>query len=90
MIFFSCPELEAGMVVDIRDPDYVWCTGKVIKTTNKYHEKKIKYAIIKYDKGNKKEEIPEGSQRIATKGFFTAREDLPKYERGKLVMRNVE
>ena len=27
---------------------------------------------------------------MAPKGFFTGREEIPKYERGKLVMKNVE
>lgn len=78
------------MQVDVRDLDYVWCTGKVVRTVNKYHDKKVKYVIIKYDKGNKKEEMPEASPRLAPKGFFTAREDLPRYERGKLTLRNSE
>jgi len=50
--------LETGAVVDVRDPDYVWCTGKVHRTVNKFHDKKVKYVIIKYDKGTKKEEMP--------------------------------
>lgn len=78
------------MPVDIRDPDYVWCSGKIQRTVNKYHERKIKYAIVKYDKLNKKEEIPEGSPRLAPRGFFTEREDIPRYDRGKLVLRNAE
>ena len=78
------------MQVDIRDTDFVWCSGKILRTVNKYHEKKVKYAVVKYDKSTKKEEIPEGSQRLAPKGFFTEREDIPRYERGKLVLRNPE
>jgi hypothetical protein len=41
--------------VDIRDPDFVWCSGKILRTVNKYHERKIKYAIVKYDKSTKRE-----------------------------------
>lgn len=78
------------MQVDIRDTDFVWCSGKILRTVNKYHEKKVKYAVVKYDKSTKKEEIPEGSPRLAPKGFFTEREDIPRYERGKLVLRNTE
>lgn len=78
------------MLVDIRDQDYVWCSGKILKTANRYQERKIKYAMVKYDKSTKKEEIPEGSPRLAPKGFFTEREDIPRYERGKLVLRNSE
>lgn len=76
--------------MDIRDLDYVWCKGKVIRTINKYHEKKIKYVMIKYDKGLAKEELPENSSRIAAKGFYTNRNDMPKYERGKLILTNIE
>jgi hypothetical protein len=83
-------DIETGTHVDIRDPDHVWCSGKILRTVNKYHERKIKYAVIKYDRSSKKEEIPEGSARLAPKGFFTEREDIPRYEKGKLVLRNVE
>ena len=30
------------MQVDIRDTDFVWCSGKILRTVNKYHEKKVK------------------------------------------------
>lgn len=68
----------------------MWCTGRVVRTINKFHDKKVKYVIIKYDKSTKKEELPENSPRIAPKGFYTDREDLPKYERGKLILKNSE
>ena len=45
-------------MVDVRDTDFVWCTGKVHRTINKYQEKKVKYVIIKYDRSTKKEEMP--------------------------------
>lgn len=83
-------EIETGLALDIRDPDFVWCSGKVLRTVNKYHDRKVKYAIVKYDRSTKKEEIPEGSPRLAPKGFFTEREDIPRYDRGKLVLRNAE
>lgn len=31
--------------------------------------------------------MPESSQRLAPRGFFTSREDIPKYDKGKLVLR---
>ena len=43
------------MQVDVRDLDHVWCTGKVHRTINKFHDRKVKYLIIKYDKSTKKE-----------------------------------
>lgn len=76
------------MLVDVRDLDFVWCTGRVHRTVNKFHDRKVKYVIIKYDKSTKKEEIPESSPRLAPRGFFTLREDIPRYERGKLVLRS--
>ena len=78
------------MQVDVRDTDYVWCTGKVQRTVNKFQDRKVKYVVIKFDKSTKKEEIAESSPRLAPRGFFTSREEIPKYERGKLVMKNVE
>jgi hypothetical protein len=51
-------DFSAGMRIDVRDVDYVWCTGKIYRTVNKVQEKKIKWMIVKYDKANKKEEFP--------------------------------
>ena len=78
------------MQLDVRDLDFVWCSGKVHRTINKFHDRKVKYVIVKYDKSTKKEEIPEASLRLAPKGFFTEREDIPRYERGKLILKNPE
>lgn len=78
------------MQVDVRDMDFIWCTGRVQRTISKFHDRRVKYAIIKYDKSTKKEEIIENSPRLAPYGFFTSREDIPKYERKKLVMKNPE
>lgn len=64
-------------MLDVRGLDYVWCTGRVHQTITRLNRK---YVIIKYDKGsNKKEEIIETSPRLAPRGFFTEREDIPKY-----------
>ncbi len=57
-MLFRVGELETGSLVDVRDTDFVWCTGKVHRTINKYQEKKVKYVIIKYDRSTKKEEMP--------------------------------
>lgn len=46
------------MRVDVRDTDYVWCTGKITRTVNKLQEKKMKWMIVVYDKTKKKEEFP--------------------------------
>jgi hypothetical protein len=81
-------DFEAGMRLDVRDVDYVWCTGKIYRTVNKVQEKKMKWMIVKYDKSNKKEELPENSPRIAPLGFYTGRKDIPHYHRGKLVLEN--
>ncbi len=48
-------ELDTGMLVDVRDLDFVWCTGRIHRTINKYHERKVKYVIVKYDRSTKRE-----------------------------------
>lgn len=83
---FRLNEFEAGTRIDVRDTDYVWCTGRIYRTVNKLQEKKMKWMIVKYDKFNKKEEFPENSPRIAPLGFYTARKDIPRYYRGKVVL----
>ena len=72
--------------MDVRNFDYVWSKGRVMRTINKYHDKKIKYYIIKYDNNKKKEELPETSARLAPLGFYSLREDIPKYEGGRKVI----
>lgn len=47
-------DFDAGTQVDIRDSDYIWCTGRIVRTINKIQDKKIKCMIIKYDKSSKK------------------------------------
>ena len=76
------------MKIDVRDSDYVWCTGRIYRTVNKFQEKKVKRMIVKYDKSSKKEEFPENSPRIAPLGFYTNRKDIPRYHRGKLILEN--
>ena len=63
----------------MRDLDYVWCTGKVVRTMCRFNDKKIKYVIVKFDKSTKKEEMPEFSPRLAPKGFYTSRLEIPHY-----------
>ncbi len=48
-------QLEAGMKIDVRDSDFVWCTGRILRTINKFQEKKVKWMIVKFDKTNKKQ-----------------------------------
>lgn len=47
-------DMVAGTRIDVRDPDYVWCTGRIHRTLNKLQEKKMKFLIVKYDLSNKK------------------------------------
>ena len=75
--------------MDVRNLDYVWCKGRVVRTINKYHDKKIKYYIVKYDKNKKREEFSETSPRLAPIGFYTLRDDIPKYEEGIKVIHDL-
>ncbi len=42
------------MHLDVRDQDHVWCSGKVIRVVNKYQDRKVKFAIVKYDKSTRR------------------------------------
>ena len=35
--YFRLKEITAGQKVDVRDNDYVWCTGIITRTMNKLH-----------------------------------------------------
>lgn len=72
-------DVEVGDMVDIRTPEYVWTEGIVRRLVYK-PESGVKVAFIHYmDLPNSfDEEICLKSSRLATHGFFTSREDIPK------------
>jgi hypothetical protein len=71
--------LEPGMKVDIRDTEYIWCTGEVkirIECANREP-----LVVVHYEGWNKyyDEIIKVNSPRLAPHRFYTSRDDLPKY-----------
>jgi molybdopterin converting factor small subunit len=62
-----------GMNVDVRDENYIWCRGRIVRTLNKISEQgmRIKYLVVEYEKNDKREEFVYSSSRIAKGGFFT-------------------
>lgn len=69
-----------GDKVDLRDTEFIWCTGSIEKILkSKYNWADIYY--VHYDEWNKwyDEYIPSDSERIAPLKFFTSRTDIPKY-----------
>jgi len=71
-----------GDKVDVRDTEFIWCTGYVEKILkSKYNWADLFY--IHYDGWSRcyDEFIPGGSERIAPFGLYTTRSDIPKYTR---------
>ena len=67
------------MLVDIRSLDYIWCVGRVRKIIIK--SSNYQFLIISYLNlpRNFDEELLSSSNRIAKYGFFTQRNDIPKF-----------
>ena len=45
--------------MDIRDLDFVWCTGRVHRTINKFHDRKVKYHMEIEDAASTKKHLEE-------------------------------
>ena len=74
--------VKIGDKLDVRDTEYIWCTGSVEKVLrSKYHCADLLY--IHYDGWSRcyDEFIPCDSDRIAPIGLYTNRNDIPKYTR---------
>lgn len=72
-------KVEVGDKIDVRDTDYIWCIGEVrmiIESVGKDPILAIHYLgwNMWYD-----ELLPTSSPRIAKLGFYTSRNDIPKY-----------
>lgn len=74
--------IKIGEKVDVRDTEYIWCSGNVEKILkSKYNCADLYY--IHYDGWSRwyDEYIPADSDRLAPKDFYTSRNDIPKYTR---------
>jgi hypothetical protein len=60
----------------------------VIKTFLKSNPERTKYIRFVYLDSNEEEELHEDSERIAPIGFYSSRNDLPKYYSGSLLIYN--
>ena len=72
-------KLEIDSKIDVRDSEYVWCIGK-IKAVMQF-SCSPKYIYVHYEGVDKvfDEYFSEGSDRIAPLGFYTNRNDIPRY-----------
>jgi hypothetical protein len=73
-------KIEVGEKIDVRDTDYIWCIGTVrmvIESISNEPVIAVHYAgwNMWYD-----EFLPLNSPRIARLGFYTHRDDIPKYK----------
>eukprot|EP00344_Euplotes_crassus_P012672 CAMPEP_0196998598 /NCGR_PEP_ID=MMETSP1380-20130617/3948_1 /TAXON_ID=5936 /ORGANISM="Euplotes crassus, Strain CT5" /LENGTH=357 /DNA_ID=CAMNT_0042415225 /DNA_START=658 /DNA_END=1731 /DNA_ORIENTATION=- len=71
-----------GDKVDVRDTEYIWCTGSVERILkSKYNCADLYY--VHYEGWSRcyDEYIPADSERIAPQNFYTSRTDIPKYTR---------
>ena len=75
-------EIAVDDVIDVRDTNSVWCQAKVIGIVVHDKEKGNLVFKIRYLGWNElyDEYIPASSMRLANKGFYTGRDDLPRYE----------
>ncbi len=74
-------EVRAGQVVDALDTEYIWCKAIIDLKINTGKDKAM--LLIHYDGWSRKydELLSEDSFRLAPKGFYTNREDIPRYKR---------
>lgn len=71
--------LTVGERVDVRDTEYIWCRGFILNVYRRGDM--VTEVLIHYQGWNKiYDEILEvTSTRIASLGFYTNREDIPRY-----------
>lgn len=74
-------EFVVGMDVDVRSPEMVWCEGVVRRILFRgEHGKRLIIVNYKGRPSTLNEEIPDGSERLATAGFYTKNPDLPRLQ----------
>lgn len=74
--------ISIGDKIDVRDTEYIWCTGSVERILKSRYNWADLY-FIHYEGWSRcyDEYIPADSDRIAPHGFYTSRNDIPKYTR---------
>jgi hypothetical protein len=73
-------EITTDMVIDARDSEYIWCKAEVMAVIeSKNEENSILVHYIGW--GRKYDEVLSiNSPRIAPKGFYSDRPDIPHYQ----------
>lgn len=70
---------QAGTLIDVRDDDYIWRKGRIIRTFNRVNtdQVRIKFVVVEYLENERKEEFALSCSRLARAGYFTNRKDIP-------------
>ena len=73
-------KIEVGEKIDVRDTDYIWCIGTVRMIIESATREPI--IAVHYEGWNMwyDEFLPLSSQRLARLGFYTDRDDIPRYK----------
>lgn len=73
-------KIEVGDKLDVRDTGYIWCSASVTMIVESVGNDPI--LVIHYDNWNRwyDEFLPISSPRIARFGYYTSRDDIPKYK----------
>lgn len=73
-------KIDIGEKLDVRDTDYIWCVGEVRMIVESINREPI--LAIHYEGWNMwyDEFLPINSPRLARLGFYTSRDDIPKYQ----------
>ena len=71
------------MKVDVRDKNYVWCQGIVIRIISRVGEVH-KFVKVQYLDAEEKteEDLKIISERLAKHGTYSSRGDIPRYKNG--------
>ncbi len=78
----------AGTPVDIRDENYIWHQGKILRVYTKRHHKKGRHLVVKYSNSRRMDDIREDADSIAELGYFTGRTDVPHYKNGRIIVKD--
>lgn len=73
-------DFKVGDRIDVRDTGYIWCIGVIKMIVESISQEPI--LAIHYEGWNQwyDEFLPLSSPRIARLGFYTQRDDIPKYK----------
>eukprot|EP01017_Pseudomicrothorax_dubius_P048179 TRINITY_DN8723_c0_g1_i1.p1 TRINITY_DN8723_c0_g1~~TRINITY_DN8723_c0_g1_i1.p1 ORF type:complete len:140 (-),score=17.25 TRINITY_DN8723_c0_g1_i1:140-559(-) len=73
--------LEVGEKIDVLSKAHIWCSATI--TRIRRIDRKLKAVFVHFDHPvdcENSEEICENSNRLAKGGFYTSRNDVPKYD----------